>query len=153
MGTTVSATSSSVSAPILPSSALPASLTDSPVITFWQVAMALCLVLLCIWVVAWLARRFLQHGGGLSLPTQARVISAISLGGRERLVIVEIADTWLVLGVSAGGVSHLHTLPKPEHTHGQASDLMFAERLKSFLLRGQTKDRSSEQDSNKEAEH
>lgn len=115
-----------------PPPALPIALSDSPMMTFSQVAMALLLVLLCIWFVAWLARRFLQTGGGLGMPARARVISAISLGGRERLVIVEIGESWLVLGVSAGGVSHLQTLPKPEQSEA-AADLVFAERLKSFL--------------------
>jgi flagellar protein FliO/FliZ len=33
------------------------------------------------------------------------------VGQRERVVVVEIGDDWLVLGVAAGQVRALHTLP------------------------------------------
>ncbi|HEY5366391.1 MAG TPA: flagellar biosynthetic protein FliO, partial [Casimicrobiaceae bacterium] len=41
-----------------------------------------------------------------------RIIATQALGQRERVVLVEIADQWLVLGVAPGQVSALSTLPK-----------------------------------------
>lgn len=41
-----------------------------------------------------------------------RVIGATAVGSRERVVVVEIADTWLVLGVAPGSVTALHQLPR-----------------------------------------
>ncbi|MFA6311253.1 MAG: flagellar biosynthetic protein FliO [Sterolibacterium sp.] len=41
-----------------------------------------------------------------------RVIGAAAVGSRERVVVVEIADTWLVLGVTPGSVTALHQLPR-----------------------------------------
>ncbi|MCX7172476.1 MAG: flagellar biosynthetic protein FliO [Proteobacteria bacterium] len=41
-----------------------------------------------------------------------RVIAATAVGSRERVVVVEIADTWLVLGVTPGSVTPLHQLPR-----------------------------------------
>jgi flagellar protein FliO/FliZ len=35
----------------------------------------------------------------------------VSLGGKERVAVVEIGDTWLVLGAAPGNVRLLHTLP------------------------------------------
>ncbi|MBN3795532.1 flagellar biosynthetic protein FliO, partial [Burkholderia sp. Ac-20392] len=58
---------------------------------------------------AWLARRFgFQHarrGGPL------KVVSSVAVGAKESATIVEIGDTWLVLGVAPGNVRLLHTLP------------------------------------------
>lgn len=41
-----------------------------------------------------------------------RVIAGTAVGSRERVVVVEIADTWLVLGVTPGSVRQLHQLPR-----------------------------------------
>ena len=41
-----------------------------------------------------------------------KVISGLSVGTRERILLVEIGDTWLVLGVTAAQIRTLHTLPK-----------------------------------------
>lgn len=41
-----------------------------------------------------------------------RVISGVSLGPRERVVIVETGETWLILGVTAGQINKLHELPR-----------------------------------------
>lgn len=40
-----------------------------------------------------------------------RVIAATTVGTRERVVVVEVADTWLVLGVAPGQITRLHQLP------------------------------------------
>lgn len=77
-----------------------------------QVLFGLGMVLAAIAGTAWLLRRFSpgQIGGGGVL----RVIGGVAVGPKERLVLVEIGDTWLVLGVAPGQVNTLHTLPKPE---------------------------------------
>ncbi|WP_201319705.1 flagellar biosynthetic protein FliO, partial [Burkholderia sp. E168m30] len=40
-----------------------------------------------------------------------KVVSSVGLGAKESATIVEIGDTWLVLGVAPGNVRLLHTLP------------------------------------------
>ncbi len=35
------------------------------------------------------------------------------VGPRERVVVVEVGDTWIVLGVTATHVNALHTLARP----------------------------------------
>lgn len=39
-------------------------------------------------------------------------ISTLALGARERVVVVEIGDRWLVLGVTAASITTLHTAAK-----------------------------------------
>jgi flagellar protein FliO/FliZ len=58
---------------------------------------------------SWLARRF-----GLQPPGRGglvKVIAGSSLGGKERVSVVEIGDIWLVLGSAPGSVRLLHTMP------------------------------------------
>lgn len=64
------------------------------------VALILCL--------AWLARRF--GGVNISGEKAMRVISTISLGTRERIVLVDVKGQQVLLGVTAHNINHLHTL-------------------------------------------
>jgi flagellar protein FliO/FliZ len=41
-----------------------------------------------------------------------RVVAATAVGSRERVVIVEVGSTWLVLGVAPGRVSALAEIPR-----------------------------------------
>ena len=71
-----------------------------------------------------------------------RVIAGVAIGTRERVVVVEVGETWLVLGVAPGGVTRLHEMPRqtaPSQdapvapTHGFGSE--FAERLRQSMGR------------------
>lgn len=77
-----------------------------------QVLFALAVVLGLIVAAAWLMRRFSLVPGGSG--GQLRVVSGVMVGPRERVVIVEIQEHWLVLGVTHEQVNLLHTLDKPE---------------------------------------
>jgi flagellar biosynthetic protein FliO len=83
-----------------------------------QVILGLGLVLAVMAGSAWLLKRFggLQQrsGGGI------KVIGGSAVGQRERVVLVEVADTWLVIGVAPGHVTALHSMPKGEITTGTA---------------------------------
>ena len=41
-----------------------------------------------------------------------RIIAAVHVGPRERVVIVEAGESWLVLGVAPGRVNPIHTLAR-----------------------------------------
>lgn len=75
-----------------------------------QVMLGLGLVLAVMAGLAWLLRRLQERqrnpGGTI------RVIGGSAVGQRERVVLVEISDTWLVLGVAPGQVTALHSMPK-----------------------------------------
>ncbi len=77
-----------------------------------QVIFSLLLVLAAVALVAWVLKRINlpQHGAGSVL----RVISGVAVGQRERIVLVEVKDTWLVVGVAPGQVRTLHSMPKTE---------------------------------------
>ena len=96
---------------VLPTVASPAT---EPVRSFaaaglLQAGFGLAVVIGLIFLFAWVARRFgLQPSGSGKL---IKVVSSAMVGQRERVVVVEIGDAWLVLGVAAGQVRALHTLP------------------------------------------
>ncbi len=77
-----------------------------------QAGLALMLVLALIVGSAWLMRRLSLLSGVAG--GQLRVVSGTMVGNRERVVIVEVRDTWLVLGVTAQNINVLHTLPRPD---------------------------------------
>ncbi|MGA3252536.1 MAG: flagellar biosynthetic protein FliO [Paraburkholderia sp.] len=74
-----------------------------------QTVFGLLVVIGLVFACAWLARRFgLQPGNRSGL---VKTIGGASLGGKERVAVVEIGDTWLVLGAAPGNVRLLHTMP------------------------------------------
>jgi flagellar protein FliO/FliZ len=78
---------------------------------YFGVVASLLLILGGFVLVAWLVRRWMPQGAQAGL---VRVVGAISVGPRERVVVVEVDNTWLVLGVGGGQVRPLHTMNKPQ---------------------------------------
>lgn len=84
-----------------------------------QAGLGLAVVIGLIFLFAWGARRFgLQPSGNGRL---LKIVSSAMVGQRERVVVVEIGDSWLVLGVAAGQVRALHTLPAQSLPETQAA--------------------------------
>jgi flagellar protein FliO/FliZ len=77
-----------------------------------QTITGLLLVLAALAAFAWAMKRFgpkAQTGaGGL------RIVGGLNLGGRERIVLIEVGDQWIVVGASPGRVNALATLPRQE---------------------------------------
>jgi flagellar protein FliO/FliZ len=86
-----------------------------------QATLGLAVVLGVIWFIVWLLRRFTPLAKGGASPI--KLIAHTPLGQRERIVVIEIADDWLVLGVAPGRINTLQVRPKsalppprqPEH--------------------------------------
>jgi flagellar protein FliO/FliZ len=73
-----------------------------------QAGLGLFAIIALILGMAWVARRaglVRQATGGAM-----KVVGSTMLGARQRLVLVEVGDTWLVLGVSPGEIRPLHTM-------------------------------------------
>ena len=73
--------------------------------------LALLLVLGLILGLAWVLKR--MPGSGFRPADGLRVVASLSVGAKERVVVVEVNGEQLLLGVSPGGVRTLHTLPEP----------------------------------------
>ncbi|KAF1722434.1 flagellar biosynthetic protein FliO [Pseudoxanthomonas wuyuanensis] len=74
---------------------------------------ALILVLGLILGLAWLLKRMPGSGLGLRQNDQLRVVTTLAVGGKERLMVIEIGGEQLLIGVAAGGIHTLHRLPEP----------------------------------------
>ena len=74
------------------------------------VLLSLALILGGFVAVAWLVRRYLP---GMGAQGAVKVVGTTSVGARERVVVIEVDNTWLLLGVGGGNVRLLHTLGKP----------------------------------------
>ena len=104
-----------------------------------QVFIGLIGVLLLIAATAWAAKRLgVTRGSAFNL---LRVISSTSVGARERVVVLEIGESWLVVGVAPGSVNALMTLPKGEtqpvspsaHSASPSALMPFKARLQQMI--------------------
>ena len=89
----------------------------APAGSMFTVLLSLALILGGFVAVAWFVRRYLP---GMGAQGAVKVVGTTAVGARERVVVVEVDDTWLLLGVGGGNVRLLHTLPKPESTQERA---------------------------------
>jgi flagellar protein FliO/FliZ len=96
-----------------------------------QATLGLALVLGLIIAVAWIARRFTPGVGRGGMPLT--IVASQAVGQRERVVVVEVADQWLVIGVAPGHVSSLTTLPKGQMPAASPVSTAFAGALSRAL--------------------
>jgi len=122
------------------SSSVPESGTEviSGLALMGKVSAVLALIIVVVLLFAWLMRR-MGHGQQRGLA-HLKVVGSVQVGTRERVVVVEVKDTWLVLGVGGQKVSRLHELPapeKPDSAAGNDSNLPqdFASRFARALTR------------------
>ncbi len=109
-----------------------------------QVFIGLVAVLLLIAATAWVGKRFgIARGGSSGL---LQVIGSASVGARERVVVVEVGESWLVVGVAPGSVNALTTLPKGTLQPPASSipGAPFAARLQQLLEKSPSGDKRRE---------
>lgn len=73
---------------------------------------ALLIILLVIMVTAWLVRRCGVVPHRLKGQKGLSIVTTLSVGQRERVVLVNAAGEWLLLGVTAHSITLLTTLDK-----------------------------------------
>jgi flagellar protein FliO/FliZ len=98
----------------------------------FQLLFGLLAVLALLFVSLWLLKRLSAPRGEAS--RLMRVVAGTAVGTRERVVVLEIGTTWLVLGVAPGHVTALAELPRadlPGDTATPQAD--FAGRLRHLL--------------------
>ncbi|MTW20326.1 flagellar biosynthetic protein FliO [Allochromatium palmeri] len=101
-----------------------------------QLVGGLVLVVLAIVVLAWFMRRV----PGLASPGLGaiQILAVRSIGARERLMLVQVGHEQILIGVTAAGVRHLHTLAQPiEPTADEPWTGDFASLLERFKRGGQ----------------
>lgn len=81
-----------------------------------QVTLGLFAVLAMILATAWIVRRTGAVRG--IAGGQLRVLGALSMGQRERVVLIQVGETQLLVGIAPGQVRTLHVLEKPIVSEG-----------------------------------
>ncbi len=97
-----------------------------------QMLLGMLAVIAMIYGCAWLVKRL--NGGGFAQAARMRVLSGLSLGTRERIVLVDVAGTQMLLGVAPGRVTRLHVFDEqvmPLEQQDLTPD--FANKFKSAL--------------------
>ena len=100
---------------------------------FMQSVTALFIVLASVIGLAWVMRRFgrLQSSAKGAL----QMIDGMALSTRERIVLVQVGDTQILLGVAPGRVEAVHVLDKPVVAGGREEVTgNFAARLSLDIL-------------------
>jgi flagellar protein FliO/FliZ len=104
-----------------------------------QTILALTFVLALLAALAWAMKRYGPRAGGPN--TALRLVGSLSLGGRERIVVVEVGDQWIVVGAAPGRLNALATMPRQPQTDTEtgttvipgASGATFADWLKQTI--------------------
>lgn len=99
-----------------------------------QVLFGLMGVLLLILGLAWLLKRF---GQGAMLGSQhMKILATMPLGTRERLLLVDVAGQQILLGVSAGRITNLHSFDEPVIQGDNPAYSDFAAKLREIMQAG-----------------
>lgn len=102
-----------------------------------QMLLGLAFVIGLILASLWVLKRLTAPRGAAAQVL--RVVAGQAVGARERVVIVEIGETALVLGVAPGQISTLHSMPRSELPQAPTPAAMpaaqFAARLKQIMER------------------
>lgn len=98
-----------------------------------EIVVGLFVVLFIIGIVAWFVRRV----PGLSVSTDGRlrVIAGVSVGQRERIILVQVGEEQLLVGVAPGRVETLHVLNQPLPPADADQNSHFARSLNGFIER------------------
>ena len=96
-----------------------------------QLTVGLLVVILAIVVLAWFARRLNRFSS--SADGSMKILGGLTMGTRERIVLVEVESTRLVLGVSPGRIQALHVMPGQQGNEQPADVPAFNEKLDSAM--------------------
>jgi len=92
--------------------------------TMMQTFLGLIFILALFLGAAWLARRLGAGNAFAGNRGPLKIVGGVSISPRERILLIEIEETWLIVGVGPGQMRTLHALPKgslppPDGTDGQ----------------------------------
>jgi len=105
--------------------------TTSTAGNLMQVTLGLLVVLALMAAAAWVLRRFNTAKGHNA--AQIKVIGGVSVGNRERVMVVEIGDQWIVVGVAPGRVNALATMARQEQQTTIVTDGAPSKNFSSWL--------------------
>ena len=82
--------------------------TTSSTGSILKMVLGLGVVLVVMALISWVAKRMLPNA--ITQNSAVKVVGGVSVGSRERVVVLEVANRWLVVGVAQGQVSAIANL-------------------------------------------
>jgi len=102
-----------------------------------QLVLGLLLVLGLIFFLAWLLRR-VQQAGPAGKGQVIELIGSRALGPRDRLILVQVGNEQILLGLSPGTITALHVLKEPVQVPAtEKATPEFAQRLMELMGKDQ----------------
>lgn len=99
---------------------------------FGQIVLSLVLVLLIIFISAWLLRRYGRFPG--VAEGNLKVLGALSVGQRERILLLQVGEDQILVGVTSSRISRLHQLEVPVEVKDNVPvTSQFSQRLQDAL--------------------
>jgi flagellar protein FliO/FliZ len=98
-----------------------------------QLTLSLLAIVALIFAISWLLKRFklaAPRGRG-----DISVIDQLAIGPRERIVLVRVGDSQVLVGIGSAGMIALTPLAKPIEVSGPPAAPLFADRLREFIKR------------------
>jgi len=104
-----------------------------------QLVLGLLVVILCIVALAWFAKKMNRFHSVTN--DSLKIISGISMGSRERIVLLQVGEEQLLVGVSPGRINKLHVLNSSittsagvsSNTENKPFDKGFSDKLKTMM--------------------
>ena len=105
----------------------------SPTTGLLQILLGLFAVLALMGVAAWLFKKMGPVNTGNKIPV--KIVGGVSVGNRERIMVVEVADQWIVVGVTASQINTLSTMPKQEKSTDEPQSPVIEHQFSTWLKR------------------
>ncbi|WP_250657668.1 flagellar biosynthetic protein FliO [Alkalimarinus coralli] len=103
--------------------------------TAWlNAVLGLVAVIALIFAIAWFVKRF--TGLAVSNQQQMKIISAIPVGAKERIALIEVADKQLLVGITQHNINLLHSFDEPVVNKNDKTAVDFSSRLQAILSKG-----------------
>ena len=114
---------------------VPAAASYSPAGQIMKMIIGLMVVLVMIFVVAWVARNYM--GFNPAQNATLKTVAGVLVGQKERVVLVQVGERQVLIGVAPGQINLLHVIEKGEEVTVAAQQSLspFAEKLKRSLGR------------------
>ena len=103
-----------------------------------QMLLALTFIIALLFLGAFLLRR-LNGGKAFGITGPMRIVGGLMISPRERIVPLEVGETWIVVGIVPGQIKTLHTLPKGELPVTNDAEGRFGHWLKQMTERSNEK--------------
>jgi flagellar protein FliO/FliZ len=112
---------------------LPQAASPLSVSSLAQLTLSLVAIVALIFAISWVLKR-LKLAGPRGRG-QISVVDELTVGPRERIMLIRVGDSQVLVGVSAGGVVGLAPLATPIVLNASAPPPAFADRLREFMKR------------------